>query len=65
MFKHVENNPFLVREMDSKAILNTDEVAYKAIMNNKKRKAETDNQLQKEIAELKSLVEMLLKERNN
>lgn len=65
MYKQVEHNPFLVREMDSKAILNTDEAAYKAIMDNKKRKAETDSQLQREVAELKSLVEMLLKERNN
>ena len=59
----VENQPNLVRDNYSKAIINTDKTAYEEYMNRKKnflRKEEELNSLKNEVGELKDLVKTLI-----
>lgn len=64
----VSNEPFLVRDMSNKAIINEDENAYNKYMERKQRLLEKDNeikQLRNEVEELKSLFNKLMENIKN
>ena len=59
----VENNPNLVRDKDSGAIINTDKSAYKTFMaSKKKREADQEkiNQLEDRLGRIETLLTALL-----
>ncbi len=62
-YQKIEDNPNLIRDSYSKAIINTDVEAYKKYLMLKKRlhkdKTEMDN-LKNEVSELKDLVKNLI-----
>ena len=64
----VENNPNLVRDNYSKAIINTDVEAYNDYMERKKKLQKKENEvndLKKEVGELKDLVKTLIDKLGN
>jgi hypothetical protein len=68
VIKKVTNEPFLVRDMSNKAIINEDENAYNKYMERKQRLLEKDNeikQLRNEVEELKSLFNKLMENLKN
>tara|TARA_R100001509_G_C4852837_1_gene210685 strand:+ start:977 stop:1189 length:213 start_codon:yes stop_codon:yes gene_type:complete len=63
-FSIVEENPNLIRDNHSKAIINTDTEAYEAYIKRKKIILEKDKvteDLRQEVSELKDLVKELIK----
>jgi len=63
-YSPVEDNPKLVRDNYSKAIINTDSEAYDAYMKRKKKAIEKENELQnlkKEVSEIKDLLIQIAK----
>jgi hypothetical protein len=62
-YLHVKDNPDLVREKDSKAIINIDTEAYNRYMERKKyqnKKDEKINKLEAEVADLKKFITQLV-----
>tara|TARA_Y100000004_G_scaffold68497_2_gene76864 strand:- start:4931 stop:5158 length:228 start_codon:yes stop_codon:yes gene_type:complete len=57
----VKDNPNLLREKDSKAIINTDNDSYNAYMNRKKHQSKKDRKIEKLEQEVQDLKNMILK----
>jgi hypothetical protein len=74
-FVKVEGNPSLVRDMRSNAILNTDKVAYLNYMKTKNKLLESKSQveqntddiniLKQDMAEIKQLLQLLVKSKED
>ena len=63
IYLQVENNPGLLREKDTRAVINTDDEAYLKYLEKKahlSKKDEEINNLKHEVEDLKQMVEKLI-----
>lgn len=63
----IDNNPTLERDIESRAVINTDISAYHAFINRKRSQRERDdalNNLRSRVSKLEALIEKLISSNN-